>query len=313
MATEQLANLYQTTVASGGYTAGSLVLNVTSAIGAPTIGPFTVTILNSAGTAIILLFRVTSVSGTAFTGAAEGTDTNAAAGSLVIGTTLSVAAITNLFANSGVTFTEVYGDSFTVPLTANFPTAIASPQATSVVFNNTSNPGVSGLILSANCSANDTNIVAQLYAVPSTPYGIRIRFWATAIYNQYQFDGGLALYASGSGAFIIFGLFSRGTGSELRIAQYNNTTSFNTSPLEAFTWGVPGRAGLVDLYIHDDGSTRNYYIIGDGSLSDKVLVHSEANGTFLAPTHVGMFVAPGDNSPPVSIAQISVVDWTQTT
>ena len=95
---EQLANLYSTTLAAP-YVAGSLAITVTSATGAPGSGTFTLTILDAGTGDVILLFRVTSVAGPVFTGAAEGPDTNAASASIVVGTILSAAAITQLFAD----------------------------------------------------------------------------------------------------------------------------------------------------------------------------------------------------------------------
>ena len=217
----------------------------------------------------------------------------------------------------GISFGQIYGDAFTAPAIANFPTQVASGAATSITFSNTTNPGFSGMLLSANSTTNDTNVVAEVYTAPSTPYGVRIRFWPTGVYNQYQFGGGIVLYDSGSGKLILLGLFSRNNapsnGPEIRIAQFNSTTSINASPVESMAWGVPSRAGLIDLYIHDDGSTRNYYIVGDGSIADKVLIFSESHTNFITPDSVGVFIAPGNNNSQVSATQIVVVDWTQGT
>lgn len=92
---EQLFNNFNTTLATA-YTAGDGHITVASASGAPGSGTFTVAILNTAGTALALLFRVTSVAGAVFTGAAEGADGNAVAGSLVKGAILSAAAIAQI-------------------------------------------------------------------------------------------------------------------------------------------------------------------------------------------------------------------------
>jgi len=92
---EQLNNLASTTLASG-YTAGAGSISVTSATGFPSGGTFTLTIRDSTTKAVKLLFRVTSVAGTTFTGASEGADANASAGDLVDGTIISVAALQQL-------------------------------------------------------------------------------------------------------------------------------------------------------------------------------------------------------------------------
>lgn len=96
---EQLANLYSSTL-SVNYTTGAGQITVASATGAPSSGTFTVAITNAATGNVTLLFRVTSVSGTVFTGSAEGTDANAASGSPVIGTILSASAVTQIEADA---------------------------------------------------------------------------------------------------------------------------------------------------------------------------------------------------------------------
>jgi hypothetical protein len=97
---EQLANLYSATVQGGGYVAGSGTLVASAAVSGtqPTLGTFSITILDSSGN-VLLIFRVASVSGSTFTGAAEGPDTNAPAGSLIVGTMLTVDSINQLFAD----------------------------------------------------------------------------------------------------------------------------------------------------------------------------------------------------------------------
>jgi hypothetical protein len=96
---EQLANLYSSTLASN-YVAGSLTMDITSATGLPTSGTFCLTILQAPSTTyppvVLLIFRVSSVSGTTLTGAAEGPDQNAPANSIVVGTILTVDAINQI-------------------------------------------------------------------------------------------------------------------------------------------------------------------------------------------------------------------------
>lgn len=89
---EQFANLASSTLASA-YTAGAGSISVASASSFPTSGTFTVVIRDQATKAIKLLFRVTSVAGATFSGAAEGTDTAANAGDLVDGTMVTVASL----------------------------------------------------------------------------------------------------------------------------------------------------------------------------------------------------------------------------
>ena len=88
---DQFANQCSTTIATGGYTAGSGVLNVVST-GAPwpQTGTFTVQLQNS----VLTLLRVTAVnSGTQWAVTVEANDMNSSVGTMVIGTVLSAAAM----------------------------------------------------------------------------------------------------------------------------------------------------------------------------------------------------------------------------
>lgn len=110
---EQKANLYGTVVSStpittlvasiklaAPYVAGSGSIQVTSTTGAPGSGTFSLTIFNVETGAVYLIFRVTSVAGTTFTGAAEGPDSNAPMGAAVAGTMITSAALTQIEADT---------------------------------------------------------------------------------------------------------------------------------------------------------------------------------------------------------------------
>jgi hypothetical protein len=75
-------------------------MTVASATGLPASGTFCLTILAAPGTTypptVILIFRVTSRAGAVLTGTAEGPDSNAASGSIVEGTILTVDAINQI-------------------------------------------------------------------------------------------------------------------------------------------------------------------------------------------------------------------------
>lgn len=125
---EQLENLYLTTLAAP-YVAGSGAITVTSA-GSYTQGTFSLTILDGSGN-VILIFRVTSVAGPVFTGAAEGADANAPMGSTVVGSMLTVDSIAQLFldhapvdgyyiASAGNLFTGPTMLEATLPVGADF-------------------------------------------------------------------------------------------------------------------------------------------------------------------------------------------------
>lgn len=89
---EQFANLASSTLASA-YSVGAGSITVASAASFPTQGTFTVVIRDQSTKAIKLLFRVTSVAGAVFSGAAEGTDAAANSGDLVDGTMVTVASL----------------------------------------------------------------------------------------------------------------------------------------------------------------------------------------------------------------------------
>lgn len=110
---EQLSNLYGNVISSvpisslipsitlaAPYTAGSGSITVSSATGAPTSGTFSLTIFNAETGAVYLIFRVTSVAGAVFTGAAEGPDSNAPLGAAVAGTMITAAAMTQIEADT---------------------------------------------------------------------------------------------------------------------------------------------------------------------------------------------------------------------
>ncbi len=100
---EQFANLCATTVAVGGYTAGSGVLDVaTTAAPWPQTPSFHIIIVNPATNAVKVVLNVTAVnSATQWAVTAEGTDANALAGDAVLGTILTAGAIAALKSELG--------------------------------------------------------------------------------------------------------------------------------------------------------------------------------------------------------------------
>ena len=158
---EQFANLAETTLANS-YVAGSGKIVVVSASGFPLSGTFSVLILN--GATSILIFRVTSVNGTTFNGAAEGTDANAQPGYSVIGTMLTAAAMTQIEAD--VRGLNIYTNQNPLPLTnytwqnqgnANYAAVGSRTMAITL-------PG-----------DNATNVLhALLQSVPATPYTVHM-------------------------------------------------------------------------------------------------------------------------------------------
>jgi len=300
---EQLANLYSTTLAAP-YVAGSGSIVVTSA-GSYTQGTFSLTILDGSGN-VILIFRVTGVVGTTFSGAAEGADANAAMGSTVVGSMLTVASLGQIEQD------WLYGDPVTSPTTATFSVALNDANANTISFANATGtePAVA---LAANCSGVDTAVVARLIPVPAAPYNVRVRFRVLAVASRYPLNG-FCWYDSVSGKLMLFGTMARDDVGRVRFVSFTNSHSFDGSTdQELHCWGWPGRNGLFDLYAQDDGTNRIGSLVADGTLADKEIYLSQGNTVFLTPTHIGIFVGPGNNGASPFPSKMTCIDWTVTT
>lgn len=206
----------------------------------------------------------------------------------------------------------IYGDPMKPPTTSLFGTTNQSANVTSVSFTQDTTSEEQGVLLAAQATANDTNIVARLMTAPSTPYNIRMRY--RLVYPramQYPLAG--FCWCDGT-KFAVFGNMSRNDATRIRTTTFNSNNSFSGSyDVEFFSWGgFPGRAGLYDIYVSDDGVNRICKVVGTGIVGDAVLYDSRSNTTFLTPTQIGIFVAPGDNSNGNFTPMLmKVVDWTQ--
>ncbi len=297
---EQLADLYLTTLAAP-YVAGSGAIVVTSA-GPYTQGTFSLTILDSSGN-VILVFRVAGVVGTTFSGAAEGADSNAPALSTVVGSMLTPLALGQLKQD------WLYGDPVTAPTTGTFSLALNDANANTISFANATGtePGV---VLAANCSGVDTSVVARLIPVPVAPYNVRMRFRVLAVASRYPMNG-FCWYDSVSGKLMLFGTMARDDVGRARFVSFTNSHTFDGSTdLETHCWGWPGRDGLFDLYAQDTGINRVGSLIADGNVSDKEIYLSQGNTVFLTPTHIGIFVGPGNNGASPFPSIMTCIDWT---
>lgn len=95
---EQFANNCSAIVASGGYTAGSGVLNVNSTAAPwPQVGDFRISIFGQNTNSLKVILKVTAInSSTQFAVTAEGTDANADAGDLVYGCVVTAGVMKNI-------------------------------------------------------------------------------------------------------------------------------------------------------------------------------------------------------------------------
>lgn len=273
MAVEVFANLAETTLASS-YTSGGSSISVASAALFPTIGTFRVALGNSSKT----IFRVDSVSGTTFTGAAEAFDGNASSGDKV--TLVASKATAERFlqspvsgeqrAPSGVSAADFYG-----PVSK----LVALDQSSWSWVNQTS--GVSAAVDQASgvvylrtaARASGLNVALRDKAAPSTPYTITVLvvpLWSTTISGP-----GIALRQSSSGKFINLFL-DRGS---VVVNKDTSPTAFSSQPWNV---GAAGHGGPVWLRMSDDGTTIKFSYSKDGVNFIEAL--SETRTTFLLTT-----------------------------
>jgi hypothetical protein len=186
---EQYANLYSTTLASS-YTAGAGSISVASATGAPTSGTFSLTIRDASTKAVKLIFRVTSVSGTTFTGAAEGTDANASSGDLVDGTMITVASIA-----------QMQADALGLD-------AITAPPTTSWTWENQSSSTVAavGKQLQFLFTGGADDIKSYYRTAPATPYTLTVSFRWMRVNSGIGTDSPQVIFRDGTGKLNTLGL-----------------------------------------------------------------------------------------------------------
>jgi hypothetical protein len=247
---EQLANLYSTTLASA-YTSGSGSISVASATGAPTTGTFSLTILDASTGAVILIFRVASVSGTTFTGAAEGTDANAASASVVVGTMLTVAAMAQIKADAFI-------QPLTPPVHSNF-TQLNFNVGSGVVTTATNNTIP---VTSVTIAQHDPSTTQEIAALSKTKlaatFTVTLGF-STINLGPTQGLAGLFLY-DGSGNNIIF-CIQAGTG--VRVPLFSNLAGSFSSDVTSY-FGIAFAGPLMWFRVQETASARNYYISSDG-------------------------------------------------
>jgi hypothetical protein len=264
---EQLANLYSATVQGGGYVAGSGTLVASAAVSGtqPTTGTFSITILDGSGN-VLLIFRVASVTGSTFTGVAEGPDANAPAGSIIVGTMLTVDSINQLFADhSG-------GGGFIQPVTV--PVASAFSQ---INFNTgsgvvtTPSQNTSSVSLLQSDPNNTQQIVAfsksKIAATFTVTIGISIAYFAIGNNNPTQGLAGLWLSDGGSPPNNLFwGM--QGDNIGFRIPLFSDLAgTFNGDILPQGSTNIqPLPQGLLLWLQIQETASHRIYSLGDGSV-----------------------------------------------
>jgi len=212
-----------------------------------------------------------------------------------------------------VTLSNIYGDSLTAPTTATFPTQAASGSLTGISFANDTAGSESGVLLKAQAtSAGDSNLILEVQTPPATPYAFRLRFRPNTYGSQYGGVGG-CWYDSGTGRIDAFSVQFLNWFDRIRFWSFASTSAFDgTHDIDASPGGSePGRAGLWDIVLEDDGTNRNVYTISDGIYANRRLWTSVARTSYLTPNNVGICLIVGTNSVATARAQVKVIDWTQ--
>jgi hypothetical protein len=314
---EQLANLYgaasPVTLASN-YTIGSGSISVSSATGAPTTGTFSLTILNASTGAVILIFRVTSVSGTTFSGAAEGTDTNAPSGSIVVGTMMTAAAVAQIKEDAiapstnanlvlaGPSSGSAAAASFRALVAADLPSgggafiqALTAPVAanfTQVNYNtgsgvtttqaNLSSP-VTAITIRQQDPSNTGNLAALSKAKLASTFTVTVAITATGTLTNNIW--GLWLSDSGTNN-LFFGNYTGGFGyigqvfTNFDLGGNANVFTQNATliPLGPLMW----------LRIQETASARKYLVSSDGVTFSQI--YTESNTTHFTTANYGFAV-----------------------
>lgn len=245
MASEKVSNLGESTLASG-YTSGGSSITVSSAASFPTSGVFRVRLDNPSET----VFRVDSVAGAVFTGAAEFNDGNASAGVEVVQVASRGVAERfiqspdsgELRAPSGVSGADYYGPIWKIPLLDQSGWTWVNQGSATV-------DQAGGSVYLDTPAAAGTNLRVRKTTAPSTPYTL-----TTGIKRWFSIASSLtSLMAAG----LIVRESSTGEMSAIAIANF----TFATANAPASIWAgnynsATSAAGAI-------GSERNSANIGD--------------------------------------------------
>lgn len=309
---EQFANLASTTLASA-YTAGSGSISLVSASGWPTSGTFTLVIRDQASKAIKLLFRVTSVSGTTFSGASEGADASANAGDLVDGTMVTVASFAQfkadiLAAVPPASNPNPFLQALTAPVAANFSqknfnvgSGVVSSQF------NLSSPVTAISILQHDPNGTN-NAIALGKAKLNALFTVTIAFTIRTPPGTNG-CGGLWLSDGSGGPNIIWWTVSQGGFGE-RISTYSSFTAFSAD-LVAPIHDPLSLGPLVWMRIQETASARIYSVSSDGV--NWAQIRTEGNTAQMTTAQYGWSIANRTGSSSAPDAMMTVYHFTETT
>jgi hypothetical protein len=330
MPTEQLVNRYGAVVSSVPVTSlipsvtlaapyvagsGSIVVSattdpVTGAV-APTTGVFCLTIFNPQTGAVYLIFRVTSVAGTTFSGAAEGPDANAPSGAAVAGTMLTTDAIDQIkldaLTPTGVTAGSYTSTNLTVgadgritaaangggggsgfiqtltpPVAGNFSPINFNAGGTTTTQVDNSSPVVSISLIQQDPGAS-LNIAGITKAPINALFTITIGFTTTAMAP----NGIIGIWLTdGSAVNILFG-YNPSNGWVCTV--FNNFSgSFNSNIGAAITYPMP-LGPIVWLRVQETSTHRIFSMSADG-INFFQCAPLVANNAFFTTTQYGFAV-----------------------
>lgn len=325
MATEKYANLAETTVAAGGYTAGSGVLNVAStALPFPQNPNFRVRLKNSAKT----LLKVTAiVSGTQWSVTAEENDGGAALGD-VVKEVITAGALDEIRKDICQTGTQaarpaaekagilylpsngryIWRDTglawapwgpiwpMTEPVSGDYTW---TNQGTASI--DTSHGGVD-LIAPATAGIS---LRIRKKAAPAAPYTITAAFMLTVPINTGS-GGGLLWRESSTGKLVCLRLVYNGL-FQLNISKFDSPTVFNSdysTLTNASGWMAPG---IFWVQIKDDNTNRKVMYSSDGY--NFIERHSIGRTDFLTADEVGFFADSSGAAAENTI--LSLLHWSQ--
>ena len=299
MGAEKFANLAETTLASS-YTSGGSSISVASAVGFPSAGPFRVRLGNGGKT----IFRVDSVSGTTFTGAAEANDANAGSGdSVKIVATRAVAErfiqtpdAGEIQAYAGVSGADRYGPLWKLTPLDQSGWAWVNQGGAAV----TQSGGV--VLLTGPSNASDSFRIRKTSA-PGTPYSVtalvRARYSSAAANQQ---NAGIC-FRDGTGKLYVWYVSSAG---QVQAVKWTNETTFSAvGAVNLSIVGIPGAWHWLRLT--DDGTNLKFLLSLDG-------VHfkeygSEGRTAFFGsgPTEYGIHLDTTASSGEVGLSVASLV------
>lgn len=323
---ERYFNFYSTTVAIGGYTAGSGVLNVASTTGislnaGDTCRLLVYNVISGVITPVVLLVATVVNSGTQFAVTAEGTDANALAGASVInvlsaggmnqirqdisgiGTYANLPSTTNQkegaqysctdspykFIFDGTLWQPFWSDGYNVtqPVPANFAWQSQGSATITTTY---------GTLRLFRATEVAFNIHAYVTPVPgSTPYHVILGYQATGNSIGTNIGGGLCI-SDGTKYEICYFPFSTGGGNsnELVIFYAANNTTNSATVLNSQPGFLP-YCYPPNTYVRfgDDGTTNKTVDIGSTPNGPWVNVFSQGRTTDLTASQVGIFVNGG--------------------